>query len=137
MKLHPYLAFHGQCSAAFDFYAQALGGTINEKHCYAGSPMAEHAGPDWADKVMHMSLTFNGQTLLGCDSLEPHTGFHGISLVLQVDSAEAAERAFAAISPNATIRMPIQKTFWAERFGMLIDQFGVNWSVNCDAVEQG
>lgn len=132
MKLHPYLSFDGQCSAAFDFYAQALGGTIIEKHCYAGSPMAEQVPADWADKIMHMGLSFNDQTLLGCDNPQEHTGFHGIALVLQFDNVEEAERVFAAMSPNANVSMPMAKTFWAERFGMLVDQFGVTWTVNCD-----
>lgn len=132
MNISTYLAFNGNCAAAFDFYQQALGGEIIEKHTFAGSPMADQVPADWADKIMHINLQAEGQFLMGCDSAEAKDGFKGFNLVLATDTVARAEQLFAALSPNATITMPLEKTFWAERFGMLVDQFGLTWAVNCD-----
>lgn len=132
MKMSTYLAFNGQCATAFDFYQQALGGEVVEKHTFAASPMADQVPADWGDKIMHINLKVGEQYLMGCDSAEAQAGFKGFNMVLGVDNVADAERLFAALSPNANIMMPLDKTFWAERFGMLVDQFGVTWAVNCD-----
>jgi PhnB protein len=132
LKISTYLTFNGNCAAAFDFYQQALGGEIVGKYAFAGSPMADQVPADWGDKIMHIDLQAQGQSLMGCDSAEEHGGFKGFNLMLAPDTVAEAEQLFAALSPNATIMMPLEKTFWAERFGMLVDQFGVTWAVNCE-----
>ncbi|GGC70342.1 VOC family protein [Undibacterium terreum] len=133
MKLNPYLTFNGRCEEAFKFYEQHLGGKIEMFHRFGGSPMADQCPPGWADKVMHVSMELDGQILMGSDG--PGSDYHGMqgfSLSLGAKDVAEAEKLFNALSVNAQIKMPLQQTFWALRFGMLVDQFGTPWMVNCE-----
>lgn len=134
ISLTAYLAFDGNCREALDFYASALKGTVGELHTFGGSPMESDIPQEWHDKIMHGTLQFAGNTLMASDRPPGHgePGFRGISLTVGVPDVAEAERTFAALSSGATITMPLQKTFWATRFGMLTDKFGVDWMVNCD-----
>lgn len=133
MKLNPYLMFNGQCEAAFKFYEQCLGGKIAAMMTYGESPMADQTPPELLNKILHVSLTVGDQELMGADS--PPEYFEepkGFSVSLNLDDVAEADRIFHALAENGTIRMPLEKTFWAERFGMLVDQFGTPWMINCD-----
>ncbi|MES2071231.1 MAG: VOC family protein [Pseudomonadota bacterium] len=133
MQLNPYLNFNGRCEEAFKFYEQRLGGKIQMIHKFGGSPMEDQCPPGWADKVMHVSMDLNGQTLMGSDDGRPDfQGMKGFALSLNAKDVAEAERLFSALSENAEIQMPLQQTFWAARFGMLVDQFGTPWMVNCE-----
>jgi PhnB protein len=133
MQVNPYLMFNGQCEAAFRFYQKVLGGKIETILTYAGSPMADQAPSEWRDKVMHARLEVGDNVLMGSDPPPGHyEPMKGFSVTLSIDDPAEAERIFHALSENATVRMPIQKTFWAARFGMLVDQFGTPWMVNCE-----
>lgn len=133
MQLNPYLGFNGQCEAAFKFYEQCLGGQIEAMMTYGDSPMAEQTPSEWRNKIMHTQLNVGNTKLMGSDSppgmFEEPKGF-SVSLVIN-DLAEA-ERIFHALAENGAVQMPLQQTFWAERFGMVVDQFGTPWMVNCD-----
>jgi PhnB protein len=133
MHLNPYLSFNGQCEAAFKFYETCLGGKITALMTYGESPMAEQTPPESQSQIMHAHLIVGDQELMGSDApsgmFEPPQGFH-VSLHFK-DVAEA-ERIFHRLEENGTIQMPLQETFWAARFGMLIDQFGTPWMINCD-----
>ncbi len=133
MKLNPYLSFHGNCAEAFRFYEAALGGKIELLLSHRNAPGAEQTPPEWLDKVMHASMLVGDQVLMGSDGPPgaSQEGMTGFSVSLQVDTPEQAERFFAALSPGATIHMALQPTFWAQRFGMLSDRFGVPWMINC------
>ena len=136
MKINPYLMFDGQCEAAFRFYAQCLGGTVAMLSRYSEMPESESecAVPvDCGDKIMHARLEVGDQVLMGSDSLPEHhhEGVKGCSVTLNVESIAKAERVFQALAENGTVQMPLEKTFWATRFGMLVDRFGVPWMVNC------
>ena len=133
-SLNPYLAFDGNCAEALDFYAKCLGTQIEEIHRFAGSPMEKDLPPGWGDKVMHASLNWNGFRLMGSDSTpcQPHEGYKGFTLSLNVDDTAEAERLFTALAAGGKITMPLGQTFWATRFGMLTDRFGVGWMVNCE-----
>ena len=118
MQLNPYLMFKGECRAAFEFYAKVLGAKIEAMMTHEGTPAAEHVPPEWRGKIMHARLAIGDKVLMGSDSPDrSDTGMSGFSVTLG----------------NGTVRMPIQKTFWAERFGMLTDRFGTPWMINCDA----
>ena len=135
MNLNAYLSFNGQCEQAFLFYEKVLGGKIEFLHRYAGSPMAEHCPPEWSEKIMHMRMTIDGHVLMGSDGMPGQSDgpIQGISLSLNIAEPEEAERIFNLLADNAkAIIMPIQATFWAKKFGMLTDQFGVPWMVNCE-----
>ena len=133
MQMSPYLSFEGDCEAAFTFYERCLGAQLGEIFRYGGSPMAAEVAADWSNKVMHGSVSLGGQVLLGCDVppdryVEPK----GFSLSIQPGSIAEAERIFNELAANGTVVMPLEKTFWAERFGMVVDRFGVPWLINCE-----
>lgn len=133
MQLNPYLSFNGQCETAFKFYEQCLGGKIGVMLNYGSSPMAEQTPPEWHDKIMHVRLTVGDQVLMGSDSMpEYYEEAKGMSVSLNTNDPAEAERIFQAMAENGTVRMALQETFWAARFGMLVDQFGIPWMVNCE-----
>ncbi len=133
MKLTNYLNFNGQCEAAFHFYESCLGGKISYMMTHGESPMADQVSPEWHGKIMHASLLVGDQTLMGSDVPPKHYQRPaGMYVSLGIETPAEAERLFHALAENGTIQMPIQKTFWSERFGMLIDQFGIPWMINCE-----
>lgn len=137
MNLLPYLYFNGRCEEALAFYASCLGGGVGvlELHRFAGSPMAKDAPAGWSEKIMHASLGTAGHPLLlASDGMAnaPSEPPHGFSLAYGASSVEEADRVFAALAEGGNIRMPIGETFFAARFGMLTDRYGVAWMVNCD-----
>jgi len=134
MKIHAYLMFDGQCEAAFNFYAQCLGGSL-ELMRFGDSPEAKDIPAEFHQRVMHVCLTVGDQVLMASDSLpqcpQPYEGIKGCSITLQVDNVPEAERLYAALSAKGTVQMELQQTFWATRFAMLTDRFGVPWMINC------
>jgi PhnB protein len=109
IQMNPYLNFNGQCEAAFKFYEKALGG-----------------------KILHALLTVGDKVLMGSDAPPDHYERpQGISVSLGIENPADAERIFHALAENGTVRMPIQETFWAQRFGILVDQFDTPWMINC------
>ena len=133
MHLNPYLLFNGNCAEAFKFYEETLGGKIASMFPYAGSPAAEHAPPEWGDKIMHATVMIGDQPLMGSDAppgrYEPPKG---ISVSLSLNDAGEGERIFNALAEGGTTTMPFAKTFWAAGFGMCTDRFGIPWMVNCE-----
>lgn len=133
MQLNPYLMFDGRCEAAFKFYEKALGGKIEFMMTYGSSPMAEQTSPEWRNKIMHARMSIGDKILMASDAPpDRHQAMKGFSVSLSIDDPGDAERIFRVMSENGTIQMPIQETFWARRFGMLVDQFGTPWMVNCE-----
>jgi len=135
MQLNPYLYFNGTCEAAFKFYAKALNGKIDAMFPHTGTPAEQHVPAEWRDKIMHAKLDIGGEVLMGSDVPpgQSEGSPRGYSVSLNVDKPAEAERVFKALSENGTVKMPLQKTFWAERFGMLVDQYGTPWMINCQA----
>ncbi|PZO37193.1 MAG: VOC family protein [Pseudanabaena frigida] len=132
MQLNPYLTFNGQCEAAFKFYEQCLGGIIVMMMTHGESPMAEKTAEEWRNKILHAQLTIGDIVLMGSDS--PPEYFEkpqGFSVNLQFEDVAESERVFQALAEGGTVRMPIQETFWANRFGMFVDRFGIPWMINC------
>lgn len=133
MKLNPVLTFRGQCEAAFKLYERCFGGKIVTMLTYANSPTAEPVAPEWRDKIMHATLTVGDSVLMGGDVLpEQYEQPKGFQVVIGIDDPLDAERIFQALSEHGTVQMPLQKTFWAVRFGVLVDQFGIPWAINCE-----
>jgi PhnB protein len=134
MELNSYLTFNGTCEAALRFYEKALGGKVIALHRFGGSPMGGSMPPELNDKIMHGRMTIGNQVLMGSDAtpMHPYQGIEGCSMSLNVDTPSEGERLFDALAEKGTVKMPFQKTFWALGFGMLVDQFGVPWMVNCE-----
>jgi PhnB protein len=133
MRLTPNLAFGGQCEAAFKFYERCFGGKIVTMLTYGKSPMAEQVPPRWREKILHATLTFGDNVLMGADPVpEQYEQPKGFAVLLGIDDPVDAERIFLALAENGTVQMPLQKTFWSVRFGVLVDQFGIPWAINCE-----
>jgi len=131
MKIAPYLHFDGDCEQAFNLYQKVLGGKIAGVFKFGQSPMAAQVGPDWADKVMHVSMTIGDQTLLGTDA--PPQYFkqpQGLAVCLELPAEADAERIYPALSEGGQIGMPLQETFWAKRYAQFTDRFGTPWMIN-------
>jgi PhnB protein len=132
MHLNAYLNFGGDCREAFEFYASCLGGKIEMMLSHAEAPVSEQTPAAWRDKIMHARLVVGSEILMGADSPpEYHEKAQGFAVSVIVDEVEEAERIFAALSDRGNVRMDMQETFWAQRFGMLTDRFGTPWMVNC------
>ena len=137
MEMTAYLSFKGDCEAAFKFYEQCLGAQPGAIFRYAGSPMAGQVPPDWSDKVMHGSLTVGGHAIMAADVMpEQYEEPKGFSLSLQMKSVEDAERIFRELATEGRVVMQLEKTFWADRFGMVVDRFGIPWLINCEGASQ-
>jgi PhnB protein len=126
------LAFDGQCETAFRLYERCFNGRITFMLRWAESPSAAEAPAGWEAKVYHATLTIGDVAIMGSD-VPPgrYQPPQGVSLVLQMDDAAAAERIFQTLSERGRVEMPLQETHWASRFGSLVDRFGVPWSINC------
>ena len=101
---------------------------------HAGTPAEQHTPPEWRDKIMHARLTVGNNVLMGSDAPPGH--YHeaskGYSVSIGLADPQEAERIFQALAEGGTVRMPLQTTFWAARFGMLVDRFGIPWMINCE-----
>ena len=95
--------------------------------------MAEQTPPDFRNRVMHVTMDIGGNILQGADvPPQRYEKPQGVFLSLSIQSVDDSERIFKALSDKGTVQMPLQPTFWARRFGMLIDQFGTPWMINCE-----
>jgi PhnB protein len=137
MRIEPRISlmFNGDCDAAFTIYQECLGGTVTFRLTWGDSPMAGQAPPDWRDKILHASLkvgdtTFSGGDVLGYERPQ------GFQIQLNLDDVAAAERIFARLSDGGEITTPLQQTFWAQRFGAVVDRFGIPWGINCEEVSK-
>ncbi|MDX1418396.1 MAG: VOC family protein [Rubricoccaceae bacterium] len=146
MTLSTYLFFAGECAAAFDLYAEALGGTVVDRSTYAELPSTEmpegaSVPADEADLIMHMTLQVGDHQLMGSDvsaafGSAPEVGSH-VALSVGVASREEAERVFAALLEGGTVQYPLADTFWGAYFGQGTDRFGVRWMVSFDGPREG
>ena len=137
MELSPYLHFNGNCAAAFKSYERVLGGRIVMMQTHGETPAKDFVAPDWQDKVMHGSVTLGNQVLMGGDvAPDRYEQPKGFSLSLQINNTADAERIFHELAENGKVVMPLEKTFWAARFGVLVDRFGIPWLINCDGSDQ-
>jgi len=133
--MNVYLSFDGTCAEAMRFYERALGGKIEMMMTNAQSPMADQMPPGNGDRVMHARLSLSQGILMAGDAMAgegcpPYEGKKGFSMTLSYPTVEEARRRFEALAEGGKITMPLQKTFWAEIFGMLTDRFGTPWIVN-------
>jgi PhnB protein len=133
MQVIPYINFDGHCAEAFSFYSHIFGGEL-VLMTYGDSPMADDLPKAAREQIIHARIVTSEFTLMGADSMPGnHRDPQGIQLNINVDSPEQADRIFTALQKGGKIIMPLEQTFWASRFGMLVDRFGIPWMVNCEA----
>lgn len=131
MKIDAYVQFGGRAAEAVAFYQEHLGATVMRAMPFRGTPVGEMVPEAWQDKIMHVAMAIGDAVLMGSDGMpgQPVTGMQACSLALSVDNNAQAERIFAALSRGGTVDMALAPSFFAERFGMVVDQFGTSWMV--------
>src|SRR5215510_12672523 len=127
------LIFNGECDAAFALYQECLGGTVTFRLTWRESPMADQASTDWQDKVLHATFTVGDTAFSGGDVLPGlYVRPQGFQIQLNLDDVATAERIFERFADGGTVTLPLQETFWAKRFGNVVDRFGIPWGINCE-----
>lgn len=134
MKVEPYLFFNGHCDEAVEFYKKSLGAEVTMLMRFKDSPEPHPPGtvpPGAENNVMHASFRIGDTTVMASDGCSTgETNFQGITLSLAVANEAEAERKFTALADGGKVQMPLAKTFWSPRFGMVTDRFGVAWMVS-------
>lgn len=133
MLVQPYLFFDGRCEEAVEFYRGALGAEVTMLLRYKDSPEPSQPGmvpPGSEDKIMHSSFRIGETTVMASDGrCAGQPSFQGFSLSISVTSAGEAERLFARLADGGQVQMPLARTFFSPRFGMVGDRFGVSWMI--------
>ena len=133
MQAQPYLFFDGRCEEAVDFYRTKLGAEVEMLMRYKDSPEPHQPGmipPGAENKVMHTSLRIGDTTVMASDGrCQGQPNFQGFALSLTAANDAEADRWFAALGDGGQVQMPLAKTFFASRFGMVADRFGVSWMI--------
>ncbi|HVE14121.1 MAG TPA: VOC family protein [Elusimicrobiota bacterium] len=135
-KIEPYLFFGGRCEEALEFYRKVLGARVEMMLRYKDSPEPVPPGaipPGFETKVMHGTFRVGESVLMASDGRGGGPNFAGFSLSVAVATEAEAERVFAALAEGGKVTMPLAKTFWSPRFGMLSDRFGLGWMVTVEA----
>ena len=138
-QINPYLNFNGECEAAFNFYKSVFGGEFDRMSRYKDMPPSADKPMNEADseKVMHVSLPISSESVLmgsdvGGEWAKHNVMGNNIQLSVNAESEEEARRIFTGLGEGGHVKMPLEKTFWAERFGMVVDRFGIPWLINCE-----
>jgi PhnB protein len=130
MQVQPYLCYEGRCEEALAFYRGALGAEVTMLMRFKDSPDPAMVSPGTEDKVMHASFRVGETTVLASDGqCLGRPSFQGFSLSLTVPNEAEAERLFGALGDGGQVQMPMTKTFFSPRFGMVADRFGVSWMI--------
>jgi PhnB protein len=136
VQVQPYLFFEGRCEEAIEFYRKALGAELTMLMRFKDSPEPPQPGmvpPGSENKVMHASLRIGESTLMASDGRCQGTSkFQGFSLSINPRDTAQADKLFAALADGGQVQMPLAKTFWSPRFGMVTDRFGVQWMVSVE-----
>ena len=133
LEVSAYLSFRGDCAAAFKFYEEVLGARPGLLFRYADSPMSDVVPDGWEDKIMHGSIRIGQHLLEGADvPPERYEEPKGFSLSINAGSAAEAEKLFDHLGAGGRVVYAMEKTFWSERFGMVVDRFGIPWMINCE-----
>ena len=132
MHLNPYLSFNGNCAEALKLYERCLGAKVEMLMTWGESPMAAQLPADRRDKVMHARLAIGSDVIMAADAPpDQYTTPSGFSVTVNVDDPKEAERIFTTLADGGSVRMELQQTFFAQKFGVLVDRFGIPWMVNC------
>lgn len=139
MQLQPYLFFDGHCEEAIEFYKRTVGAEVINLVRFKDSPEPPIGmAPGSENKIMHVSLKIGDTHIMASDGANTGTtNFHGFAIALSVKTPAEADRVYNALGEGGQIRMPLNKTFFSPRFGMLADKFGLGWMVMAEATQSG
>lgn len=131
LEINPYVAFRGNCRQAIEFYKSALDAVVLFTQTVGESPMSDIGA---AENIMHCTLKVGDSTIMMCDDPNPDAvAVSGnISLAIGLNDSERAKQLFGNLAKDGSVIMALEKTYWAEAFGMVTDKFGVKWLINCD-----
>jgi PhnB protein len=133
MYVQPYLDFAGRCEEAIEFYKQALGAEVQMLMRFKEAPEQPPPGsvaPGTENKILHSSLRIGDSIVMATDGRGGgKASFAGVTLSLTVATEAEADKRFAALADGGQVQMPLAKTFFSPRFGMVADRFGVSWMV--------
>lgn len=133
MHVLPYLFFDGRCAEALEFYKKAVGATVDTLMHWKDAPDKSMVTPKNADRVMHAHFRIGDSAVLGSDGEgKGHPKFEGFRLVIHAKDETEADNLFTALADGGKVTMPLTKTFFSPKFGMLNDKFGVGWMVLVD-----
>ena len=139
MRVQPYLIFDGRCEEALNFYTSALGAKVESLMRFKDSPLPREADarpPGSDDKIMNASFKLGDSVVMASDGpCRGHPEFKGVSLSITLPDAAQANRIFAALAEGGEVLMPMTETFFAQRFGMVADRFGLSWLVRAAPIE--
>jgi len=136
MKLNPYLNFPGTCEEAMNAYAKVLGGEIVAMLAYGDMPGDYPIPDEMRKKIAHARILIGDQVIMASDSgPDRFKPMQGVSVTLNIPEPAEAERVFKTLIEGGTTIMPLEETFWAHKFGVLVDRFGTQWMVNCEKPE--
>jgi PhnB protein len=133
--IQPYLYFGGRCEDALNFYKTSLGAQVEFMMRFKESPEPPPPGKvpaGWENKIMHASFRIGASRLMASDGCEANAKFEGFSLGITADNDAEAEKLFNALADGGKVTMPLTKTFWTSKFGMLTDKFGIGWMVSVE-----
>jgi PhnB protein len=136
MRISCHLNFDGACRRAFVEYQSILGGELATLLTFGESPIADQVPAEWAPRILHATLSVDGQAIFGSDTFpgEPACS-QGFAVTLNTQDLARAEGVFSRLAEGGSIKMPLQQTFWAHSFGVVVDRFGVTWEINCAHVQ--
>jgi PhnB protein len=131
--VQPYLFFGGRCEEALEFYKSALGAVVDMLMHYSDNPEPAPPGmvpPGFENKVMHAEFRIGSTAIMASDGCGNNDPFAGFSLSIGVATEAEADIYFDALAVGGKVTMPLAKTFWSPRFGMLTDKFGMGWMIS-------
>ena len=130
MQVQPYLDFNGRCGEALEFYKKAIDAKVEMVMHWKDCPEKSMSTAQNADKVMHSQFTIGDTTVMASDGRSTgQPNFSGIMLSIAVDSEAKADKLFNGLADGGQVTMPMGKTFFSPRFGMVADKFGVGWMI--------
>jgi len=133
MSLNTYLHYNGNCAEAFKFYEKAVGGKIVMSSTYGDSPAGAQTPDAMKSRIIHARIQIGDTIVMGSDAPpERFSPPQGFSMSLSVATPAEAEQRFAALGEGGQVHMPLSESFFAQRFGMLVDRFGIPWMVICE-----
>ena len=130
MLVQPYLNFDGRCEEALEFYKKAIGAKVGMLMHFRDAPDKSMITPGNENKVMHSQVQLGNSTVLMSDGrCTGKANFHGVALSISAKTEAEADKIFNGLAEGGQVQMPLGKTFFSPRFGMLADKFGVGWMV--------
>ncbi len=130
MHVQPYLDFNGRCDEALEFYKKAIGAKVGMLMRFKDAPDKSMITPGSENKVMHSQFQVGDTIVMASDGRNSgKPNFQGIMLSISANTEAEADKIFNGLAEGGQVRMPLGKTFFAQRFGMVADKFGVGWMV--------